>query len=184
MVRGTDADQRTAGKLPVDRLWRGGFLQGEQDLYVILCQQVFQGGVRQQPQNRQQPGLFLSQLRQYWAQEPQLYEISAADAETLRKGFLTFLQPCSGETGEFQDLIGVLGEQMACLGQANALAGPEKQLRSQFVLQGTDLVADGRLRDAQLFGGAGKIQKVGNCQKALQLCGVHSDPSHGCRQVI
>lgn len=64
--------------------------------------------------------------------------------ETLRKGFLTFLQPCSGETGELQDLIGVLGEQMACLGQADALAGPEKQLRSQFVLQGTDLVADGQ----------------------------------------
>ena len=46
-----------------------------------------------------------------YKRQPQFYEVSAADAETLRKGFLTFLQPCSGETGELQDLIGVLGKQ-------------------------------------------------------------------------
>lgn len=50
--------------------------------------------------------------------------------------------------GQGQDLLGILGEQVARLGQPHPLAGAMEQLYAQLVLQTVDLVADGWLRQA------------------------------------
>lgn len=175
MARSADAQDGTAAQLHEPGLGRRRAPEGEHELDRPLLQQVLHCVEGDEPQHRQHLRPVGAQLLQSGAEEPQLGGVPAADDHALGRLPAGLLHPGQGDVGQLHDLTGVLEEEIALLGQPDALAGAVEELYPQLVLQSVDLVADGGLGDVEALGRPGKVQKVGDLQKALQLCGIHQD---------
>ncbi|MNP16155.1 hypothetical protein D3C76_1085390 [compost metagenome] len=75
-----------------------------------------------------------------------------------------------------EDLPGLVEEQPAGFGQAHAAIGAIQQARADFFLQGLDLLAQRRLGNAQLLGGAAEMQFLGDGDEVAQVSQFHLSP--------
>ena len=72
-----------------------------------------------------------------------------------------------------QDLLGVLIEELACVGRVGLLRRADNELDIQFSLQCGDMRADGRLRQVQQLRGAGKAAILHHVDERFKLLDIH-----------
>ena len=89
---------------------------------------------------------------------PQLVGPGVADAQIRRVAERDFLALRRGVVVADHELLALPVEHLARRRQAHAALAAHKQRIAELLLEQLDLLADGRLRDALLLGGAGKIE--------------------------
>ena len=89
---------------------------------------------------------------------PQLVGPGVADAQIRRIAERDFLALRRGVVVADHELLALPVEHLARRRQAHAALAAHKQRIAELLLEQLDLLADGRLRDALLLGGAGKIE--------------------------
>ncbi|MNN60883.1 hypothetical protein D3C81_1760910 [compost metagenome] len=72
-----------------------------------------------------------------------------------------------------QHLTGLFEEQPPCLAQFHPTVGTLEQPGPQFLFQGLDLLAQGRLGNTQLLGGTTKVQFFGHGDEVTQMTQLH-----------
>ena len=143
-------------------------------MQLPVREQALQSVVRYQPQYGKYLRVEFAQLCQRGDYEAQFRRVAAADYEPLLSYLAHLLQASLGKLGYFEYLARVLGEHVALLSKAHALAGAVEELHAQLVLERVNLVADRRLGYPQMLRRAREVQKVGHSYKALELCCVHA----------
>ena len=152
MLRGADACQRDPAQRPEEEgrcfLFQ---LYAQGCVHLFVLDEPHEGGEGDHPDVRPQQRVFSGQVMEDRREQAQFHAVVAAEDE----GDVLFPVPQALFRGQggLQDELGVAQELDALAGQGHRLAGPEEQLRPQFLLQRLDLVGDCRLGDLQHLGG-------------------------------
>jgi hypothetical protein len=77
-----------------------------------------------------------------------------------------------------KNISGLLNEHGTDFGRVNAARKALKQPNAKLLLQELDLLAEGRLCDAQLFGGAREAAVIGDGNEIAQMPEFHVYPPH------
>ena len=91
------------------------------------------------------------------------FEQDTAQQDGLRHAEIAFQSAVA-----FEDSGRVLAEEPPAAGQGDAAAAALEELAAGELLQLGDMLADGRLRDAERLGGGGETAQFGNAQEYAQ----------------
>jgi hypothetical protein len=95
------------------------------------------------------------------------------NAELATRTFRELLRAGHGDLQLGDDLFGMLAEILSCLCQRDAGGGAPKQLYAHFLLEISDLLAEGGLSYAQSFSRAAEIERFSNGKKVTQMTELH-----------
>lgn len=147
----TDACQWNAAQLPKEE---GGFLMilpdAEGGVELVIFHQAQEGGEGDLADVRPEKGKFLTQPLKDRREEPCLHAVVTPQLQGDEQVVMSQPLPC-GQGGP-EDELCVRDKEDALLRQGHTLAGADKELHSQLLLQSLYLMADRRLRDLQLPG--------------------------------
>jgi hypothetical protein len=111
-------------------------------------------------------------------QEPGRVAFHCGDVHSALQALTHFRQVFLGPLGQVFYGQGILEKGLTLGRQVQALVAALKKRGAQFLLQGSDLPAQGRLGDHELLGGLCDAQGVGDGNEIMDMAHFHGHPSN------